>query len=111
MQRLTLLIPIISLLLSLISASACVAGGLATQVTQVGACCKSLAGTWYQFYPNQAICVVADDRLWAYKSCVGRVGYSDLDTKCIPGNGEGLSTAIGTPTAFTTGRETITAAA
>lgn len=42
---------------------------------------------------------------------MNRIGYSDLDTKCIPGNGEGLSTVIGSPTAITTGRETITAVA
>jgi hypothetical protein len=37
-------------------------------------------------------------------------GASDLDTRCIPGDGAGLSTAFGSPT-YTGPRETITAAA
>ncbi|EPE33304.1 hypothetical protein GLAREA_06316 [Glarea lozoyensis ATCC 20868] len=107
MQFPTIILSLLSLI-PLVSSTACVAGGPANQVTQAGACCKSQGGTWYQFYPNQAICVVADPKLGYYKGCISRTCNSELDTRCIPGNGEGLSTAFGSAT-YTGPRETITA--
>ncbi|KAH6680250.1 hypothetical protein B0J14DRAFT_578192 [Halenospora varia] len=107
MQLTTLLLALLPA--ALVSSTACVAGGPADRITAVKICCYNQAGTWYQFYPNQAICVIADSRNWAYNQCVDRVGYGQLDTRCIPGQGEGLSSQFGTATA--TGRTTITALA
>ncbi|RDL35447.1 Uncharacterized protein BP5553_07378 [Venustampulla echinocandica] len=107
MQLTSVLVPLLSLLPALVASTACVAGGPAAQVTSVKNCCLSYSGTWYQFYPNQAICVVADNVSWKYNNCVSK--YSELDTRCIPGDGAGLSTAFGSPT-YTGPRETITAA-
>jgi hypothetical protein len=108
MQFSTLILPLIAFIPTLVSASACVAGGPAPQVSQAGGCCRAQGGSVYQFYPNQAICVVADAKLGFYKACVARTCV-ELDTRCIPGNGEGLSTAFGSAT-YTGPRETITAA-
>jgi hypothetical protein len=81
---------------ALISATACVAGGPAWEVTAAGKCCKAYGGTWYQFYAVQAICVVDDDPdvTKGYNTCVAKIGGSPaLDTKCVPGDG-GLSVTL-----------------
>ncbi|TVY54220.1 hypothetical protein LSUE1_G009954 [Lachnellula suecica] len=104
MRPSTLLPLILTLLTPLVSASACVAGGPSGSVTAAMQCCTLASGTRYQFYANQAICVVADGNLWYYNACVGKIPDSDLDTKCIPGSGPG---AFATSTS--TARETITA--
>jgi hypothetical protein len=104
------LLPPLLPLLTLVSSSACVAGGPTDQVTAAIQCCSINGGTRYQFYANQAICIVADANLTAYNKCVGAIPTCELDTRCIPGGGAGLSTAFGSPT-YTGLRETITAAA
>ncbi|KAL2075514.1 hypothetical protein VTL71DRAFT_457 [Oculimacula yallundae] len=108
MQFLSSLLSITALLLPLVSADACVAGGPEAQVTFAKGCCSYQSGTWYQFYDNQAICVLADGKSSAYKRCINRIPRSELDTTCIPGDG---GPGFGTPTttlSTATGRITLT---
>lgn len=58
MQLLNTLLAFATLLLPLVSAEACVAGGPASQVTFAKSCCFGQGGTWYQFYDVQAIVCV-----------------------------------------------------
>ncbi|CZT01120.1 uncharacterized protein RAG0_08907 [Rhynchosporium agropyri] len=111
MQFLSTLLSFTALLLPLVSADACVAGGPAGQVTFAKSCCLYQEGTWYQYYDNQAICVLAEGLSASYKRCINRIPRSELDTTCIPGNG---SLTLGNPTttlSTVTGRITLTAAA
>jgi hypothetical protein len=55
MQLLNSLLAFATLLLPLVSAEACVAGGPSQQVAIAKQCCFNNAGTWYQFYDVQAI--------------------------------------------------------
>ncbi|KAH7419367.1 hypothetical protein BKA64DRAFT_699401 [Cadophora sp. MPI-SDFR-AT-0126] len=110
MQFLSTLFSITALLLPLVSADACVAGGPTNQVTYAKGCCIYQSGTWYQFYDNQAICVMAEGKSPAWERCVGSIPYSKLDTTCIPGDG---GPGLGNPTttlSTVTGRITLTAA-
>ncbi|KUJ21607.1 uncharacterized protein LY89DRAFT_729122 [Mollisia scopiformis] len=112
MQLLQSLLALATLLLPLVSAEACVAGGPSEQVSFAKGCCFNNAGTWYQFYDVQAICIFPDDRATSYKHCVGYIPYSQLDTVCIPGDGGvGLPSGSATLTATGTGRVTFTAGA
>ncbi|CZR66076.1 uncharacterized protein PAC_15977 [Phialocephala subalpina] len=100
MQFLNTILALTSLLLPLVSAEACVAGGPSSQVTFAKGCCFNNAGTWYQFYDVQAICVFPDHLASSYKRCVGYIPYSQVDTVCIPGDGGiGLTTATLTESA------------
>lgn len=105
-MQFTTLLPLLALP-ALITATACVAGGPAWEVTAAGKCCAKYNGTWYQFYAVQAICVVSDTPAISngYQACVAHIGGSPpLDTKCIPGDG-GLETP--STTTSTTDRITI----
>jgi hypothetical protein len=111
--------PLLALLplLTLVAADACVTSGPPSEVTAVSYCCKTVAGTWYQFYAVQAICVIPEGGLLAYKRCVGGIQGAENPT-CIPGQGglgssvvvaTSLTTETGSFTTVTGGRETITA--
>lgn len=83
----TVLPLLLPLLPTLVASDACVVGGPATAVNAAKSCCLYTgAGTWYQFYSVQAICVMAADRVNAYSKCVNEI-RGELDTRCIPGNG------------------------
>ncbi|KFY05289.1 hypothetical protein O988_00108 [Pseudogymnoascus sp. VKM F-3808] len=84
---------------------ACVESGPAAEVTAVSYCCNYVAGTWYQFYAVQAICVIPEGSLERYKKCVTYIPGAKNPT-CIPGQGEGLG---GTVTASDGPRTTIAA--
>ncbi|KFX98147.1 hypothetical protein V490_02447 [Pseudogymnoascus sp. VKM F-3557] len=84
---------------------ACVESGPAAEVTAVSYCCNYVAGTWYQFYAVQAICVIPEGSLERYKKCVAYIPGAKNPT-CIPGQGEGLG---GTVTASDGPRTTIAA--
>ncbi len=107
-MQLTPLLLTLTPLLSLVSATACVAGGPADQVSYAKGCCYGNAGTWYQFYDVQAICVLPEFLSGGYKYCVNTIPNSQLDTTCIPGDGgPGLYTSTWSST---TPRITFTAA-
>ncbi|KFY19314.1 hypothetical protein V493_08020 [Pseudogymnoascus sp. VKM F-4281 (FW-2241)] len=107
MQLPTLLTLTALTLASLVRSDACVESGPAEEVTAVSRCCAKVAGTWYQFYPVQAICVIPEGCLDLYKKCVAYVPGAANPT-CIPGKGEGLSGGV-TLTASEGPRTTIVA--
>lgn len=107
----SLILPLFAILPSLALAAQCVVGGPAAEVKEAEECCLSRGGTWYQYYPVQAICVVGDSREYSYVDCLKAIdGYDvTLDAPpCIPGYGSSL-TLSGTPTATVTPQVTITA--
>ena len=95
-------------LASLVRGDACVESGPAAEVTAVSYCCAKVSGTWYQFYPVQAICVFDSVHLNAYKACVSYVPGAKNPT-CIPGSGGlGDLTSAEALTSTDAPRETIT---
>ncbi|KAE8446289.1 hypothetical protein EG329_012375 [Mollisiaceae sp. DMI_Dod_QoI] len=110
MQLLQTFLTLATFILPLVSSEACVAGGPSAQVSFAKGCCFNNSGTWYQFYDQQAICIFPDVLASAYKTCVGYIPFSELNTVCIPGDGGvGLTTLTATETE--TGRVTFTAVA
>ncbi|OBT64564.1 hypothetical protein VE03_06349 [Pseudogymnoascus sp. 23342-1-I1] len=93
MQLPTLLTLLTLTLAPLALADACVESGPAAEVTAVSYCCAKVAGTWYQFYAVQAICVIPEGALEVYKRCVAYVPGAANPT-CIPGQGEGLEGGV-----------------
>lgn len=107
MQLPTLLTLTALTLASLVRSDACVESGPAAEVTAVSYCCAKVAGTWYQFYAVQAICVIPEGSLELYKKCVAYIPGAANPT-CIPGQGEGLEDGV-TLTATEAPRTTIVA--
>ncbi|KFY73802.1 hypothetical protein V499_06128 [Pseudogymnoascus sp. VKM F-103] len=93
MHHPTLLALLTLFLTPLALADACVESGPAAEVTAVSYCCAKVSGTWYQFYPVQAICVIPEGSLDKYKKCVAYVPGAANPT-CIPGQGEGLGGGV-----------------
>jgi hypothetical protein len=82
------------------------------QVTTAEDCCLYFLGTWYQFYPVQAICVLPGGSTY-YNDCLHKYIPADvweLDTTCITGDGVGLTSATTTISTLTE-RITLTARA
>jgi hypothetical protein len=82
------------------------------QVTTAEDCCLYFLGTWYQFYPVQAICVLPGASTY-YNDCLHKYIPADvweLDTTCITGDGVGLTSATTTISTLTE-RITLTARA
>jgi hypothetical protein len=82
------------------------------QVTTAEDCCLYFLGTWYQFYPAQAICVLPGGSTY-YNDCLHKYIPADvweLDTTCITGDGVRLTSATTTISTLTE-RITLTARA
>ena len=67
---------------TLVAGEACVIGGPVWRVSAGERCCGLVDGNWFSKYPNQGICVFAENDQPEYESCVAHVA-PNYDLVCI----------------------------